>query len=94
MVTARYEFGGYIGMVGSKIRYSLDADVEGRDEEGINVEDLLESGETKADAARRGICDGRWNAQRVSGKDKEKDAQTWEHRERVRWKGVEVRKLF
>jgi hypothetical protein len=89
-VTARYEFGGYIGMVGSKIRYSLDADVEGRDELGVNVEDLLEAGEFKKGVERGGICDGRWNAQRGQGKD----VPAWEHRERVRWRGVEVRRLF
>jgi len=91
VTTARYEFGTYIGMVGSKIRYSLDPDVEGSDELGVGVEDLLESGEVKGEGARRGTCDGRWNMVRSEGG---KAAVGWEHRERVRWKPLEVRRLF
>jgi hypothetical protein len=89
--TARYEFGAYIGMVGSKIRYSLDPDIEGRDELGVGVEDLLESGEAKGEGSRRGLCDGRWNLTRSEAG---KAATGWEHRERVRWSPLGVQRLF
>ena len=91
VTTARYEFGAYIGMVGSKIRYSLDPDIEGRDELGVGVEDLLESGEAKGEGSRRGLCDGRWNLTRSEAG---KAATGWEHRERVRWSPLEVQRLF
>jgi hypothetical protein len=91
VTTARYELGAYIGMVGSKIHYSLDPDVEGSDELGVGVEDLLESGETKGEGNRRGLCDGRWNMVRAEAG---KTAAGWEHRERVRWRPLEVGRLF
>jgi hypothetical protein len=93
VTTARHEFGAYIGMVSSKINYSLAPDVEGSDELGVGVEDLLESGEWKiaANGGRRGVCDGRWNMVRSEAG---KAAAGWEHRERVRWRPLEVRRLF
>jgi len=93
VTTARYEFGAYIGMVSSKIHYSLAPDLEGRDETGVVVEDLLDSGEMKTDtlAGRRGVCDGRWNMVRSEAG---KATTGWEHRERIRWKPLEVRRLF
>ncbi len=91
LTTARYEFGAYIGMVGSKIHFSLNSDVDGKDELGVGVEDLLESGEAKGEGSRKGTCDGRWNMVRSEAR---KAAAGWEHRERVRWGPLEVRRLF
>ena len=74
-VTARFEFGGYIGMVGSKIQYSLEPDAEGKDEVGVTVEDLMSATESSCEAYS-GTCDGRWNLTA--------DNKGWEHKERAR----------
>lgn len=93
--TARHEFGGYIGMVGSQVTYDLTEDVEGRDEVGVEVGDLIDGGEGAGlqGLEGRGMCDGKWNARR--GKEG-KDMVSWEHREREKGRGrvLEVRRLF
>jgi hypothetical protein len=90
-VTARFEIAGYFGTTGSQIRYSLEPDIEGADEVGMSVENLL-VGEKGLEGSRIHVCDGRWNADMVNSRARK--ATGWQHRERIKWTPIGVDKLF
>lgn len=93
-----FDMAGFIGTVGSPIRYDLRPDVGSTDEKGglVDVRDLagdggeslLSSNGRGGEAAREGCC-GFWN--RVDGvvADK-KERERWWHTERGRWRSVEM----
>lgn len=89
----RFAVGGYIGDVGSKIRYSLRPDVDGMDEAVCGIEGaggLLDGGE---ETNPRDGCTGSWNldaGERSKGKGKDR----WWHTERGRWREMPLEKLF
>ena len=78
-----YDFNGFIGAIGSKITYSLKPDIAGSENAVVQVSDLRKSeGEGKEG------CTGLWNASHHAGK------KWWWHRERGRWRGVDLDKVF
>lgn len=93
-----FDMGGFIGTIGSPIRYHLRPDAGSTDEKGglVDVRDLTgDGGESLlsangrgGEAAREG-CSGFWN--RVDGvvADK-KERERWWHTERGRWTRVEL----
>lgn len=89
-VTARFEIAGFMGTIGSKIDYVLDADIEGSDECGVQVADLLVK-EQGREGSKIQVCDGRWNAWDEWG---DRAKKGWQHKERLKWKPVEIRRLF
>lgn len=89
----RFEVGGFIGDLGSKINYSLRPDVDGMDEAVCGIEGaggLLDGGE---ETNVRDGCTGSWNmeaGERSKGKRKDR----WWHTERGRWREMPLEKLF
>ena len=90
-----FDFQGFIGTIGSRIRYCLEPDVEGSDVALVNFRDLMggerEEGGGKERAAgleKEKGCRGEWNARNPNG------VKWWGHCERPRWKGVELQKFF
>lgn len=93
-----FDMAGYIGTVGSQIRYDLRPDVGSTDEKGglVDVRDLggdageslLSSNGRGGETVKEGCC-GFWN--RVDGvvADK-KERERWYHTERGRWSRVEL----
>lgn len=93
----RQTVGGYMGMVQSKIFYSLRPDIDGMDEAVVTMDGiggLLDGGE---ETNVRDGCTGSWNLNITvqgrsgrSGSGKEK----WWHTERGRWREVPLEKFF
>ncbi|TVY38506.1 hypothetical protein LSUB1_G006878 [Lachnellula subtilissima] len=89
----RFEVGGFIGDLGSKINYSLRPDVDGMDEAICGIEGaggLLDGGD---EMNLRDNCTGNWNmeaGERSKGKGKDR----WWHTERGRWREMPLEKLF
>ena len=78
---------GWVGTVGSRIRYVLDSDI------GSTERALAEEGDLLGDVwgvGKGGVggCAGLWNAGHPEGK------KWYTHVERGRWRGVAVEKLF
>ena len=82
-----YDFNGFIGMVGSKIYYTLKPDAPGSDDALFNVEMLLDG--TKEGKVKEG-CSGLWNASHHAGN------KWWWHTERWRFRreGWDVSRFF
>ncbi|KAI2635168.1 hypothetical protein GGS21DRAFT_539225 [Xylaria nigripes] len=81
---------GFMGEVGSKIEYVVEADEGAGDENGglRDIGDFLgDGGESLRDANHEG-CTGRWNTHDGAVVDK-KDRERWWHVERGRWQRVE-----
>ena len=89
-----FDFQGFIGTIGSRIRYCLEPDVEGSDVALVNFSDLTrgdgqvggkEKGETQ-----KGMewCNGEGNSRHPDG------VKWGGHCERPRWKAVELQKFF
>ena len=78
-----YDFNGFIGTIGSKVAYSLKPDVVGS-ESGVALISDLRKGEGEGKEG----CTGLWNASHHAGK------KWWWHRERSRWRGTDLDKLF
>jgi hypothetical protein len=92
----RQTVGGYIGLIQSKVYYSLRPDVDGMDEAVVTVDGiggLLDSGE---ETNVRDGCTGSWNlstgTQGKSGKTSGKER--WWHTERGRFREVPLEKFF
>lgn len=93
----RHTVGGYMGLIQSKIFYSLKPDIDGTDEAVVTVDGiggLLDGGE---ETNVRDGCTGSWNLHIAtqgktgkSGSGKEK----WWHTERGRWKDLPLEKFF
>ncbi|KAI1188793.1 hypothetical protein F5B17DRAFT_394304 [Nemania serpens] len=82
---------GFIGEVGSLIRYCLVPDAGASDENGglVDISDVLgDGGENLKDGNREG-CSGRWNTYNSFVADK-KDRERWWHTERGRWSAVKL----
>jgi hypothetical protein len=93
----RYTVGGFVGMIQSKVFYSLKSDGEGLDEALLTVDGvggLLDGGE---ETCVRDGCTGSWNChfgeQGRSGR-KEVGKDRWWHTERGRWREVGLEKFF
>ncbi|KAL9608530.1 MAG: hypothetical protein Q9167_006644 [Letrouitia subvulpina] len=80
-----FDLCGYIGTIGSKIRYSLEPDVPGNDRALIDFSDLFGGAE---EMAPKGGCTGMWNASHHAGK------KWWHHAERHRFRPVDLHKFF
>ncbi|KAI4132722.1 MAG: hypothetical protein LQ338_000552 [Usnochroma carphineum] len=80
-----FDIDGFIGTVGSKITYSLEADVPGSDSALIDFPDLVDG--SKEIAPRDG-CTGMWNASHHAGK------KWWSHTERSRYRPVDLQRFF
>ncbi|KAI1202363.1 hypothetical protein F5X97DRAFT_287471 [Nemania serpens] len=82
---------GFMGEVGSPIRYCLEPDADALDESGglVEISDVLgDGGENLKDGNREG-CSGRWNTYSGVVVDK-KDRERWWHTERGRWRAVKL----
>ena len=88
VVNAIFDFQGFVGTIGSQIYYSLKPDVGGigvgREEKAVVSVDDLRVGEGEGKEG----CEGKWNQGCPGGK------KWWWHRERARWREVDVEKLF
>ena len=89
-----FDFQGFIGTIGSRIRYCLEPDVEGSDVALVNFNDLTtgelggkEKATTEKEKAKE-WCRGEWNSRHPDG------VKWWGHCERPRWKAVELQKFF
>lgn len=85
-----FQLAGFIGTLGSPIRYHLLPDVGSTDQKGgiVDVRDLVgDYGESLA-AGREG-CTGAWNRREGVVADK-KEKEMWWHTERGRWTGVKL----
>ena len=85
-----FDFQGFIGTIGSRIRYCLEPDVEGSDVALVNFTDLTIGelgGKEKAEKGKE-WCKGEWNSRHPDG------VKWWGHCERPRWKPVELQKFF
>jgi len=94
----RQTAGGYIGLVQSKILYTLKPDIDGMDEAVVTVDGiggLLDGGE---ETHVRDGCTGSWNmnaaAQGKSGRQQSAGKDRWWHTERGRWRDVPLEKFF
>ena len=87
-----FDFQGFIGTIGSRIRYCLEPDVEGSDIALVNFSDLMRGEEDcaggKAEKEKAKWCKGEWNSRHPDG------VKWWGHSERPRWKAVELQKFF
>lgn len=79
--TARYELTGFVGAVGSAVKYVLEPDIEGSDEAIVTMKDLLREGEMVGGEGFKDGCVGAWN-ERVGGK------KGVAHAQRARWQEV------
>ena len=80
-----YDFNGFLGQIGSKMFYSLKPDVIGKEGEAIATVAQMRRGEEEE--GKEG-CTGLWNASHHAGK------KWWWHRERGRWRPVEMDSFF
>lgn len=93
----RFEVGGFIGLVNSKIFYSLKPDVDGMDEAVVQFEGvggLLDGGE---ETSSQEGCTGAWCLDfdpRKSNRAPNKKKDVWWHTERGRWKELPLEKFF
>ena len=94
----RQTAGGYLGLIQSKILYTLRPDIDGMDEAVVTVDGiggLLDGGE---ETHVRDGCTGSWNlnmaVQVKSGKQQSAGKEKWWHTERGRWKEVPLEKFF
>jgi hypothetical protein len=93
----RYAVGGFMGMIESKVHYSLKPDVDVMDESIVHVEGaggLLDAGE---EMNSKDGCTGNWNLEagtkgKNGGKGQGKDR--WWHSERGRWRELPLEKFF
>ena len=93
----RYAVGGFMGMIESKVHYSLKSDLDGMDESIVHVEGaggLLDAGE---EMNSKDGCTGSWNLEagtkrKNGGKGQGKDR--WWHSERGRWRELPLEKFF
>ena len=98
LVTEIFDFQGFIGTIGSRIRYCLEPDVEGSDVALVNFSDLMGEREEGCGGGKAGVekekgkekegCRGEWNARHSDG------VKWWGHCERPRWRGVELKRFF
>lgn len=79
-----FDFQGFIGTIGSRIRYCLEPDVEGSDVALANFGDLMGMEKEK----EKEVCRGEWNSRHPDG------VKWWGHCERPRWRGVELERFF
>jgi hypothetical protein len=77
---------GWMGRVGSPLKYVLDSDLGNPDRALVQEEDLLDLPPKGKDGTTG--CTGLWNASHGGGK------KWYGHVERRRWKGISVEKLF
>lgn len=91
----RFELGGFIGSIQSRINYTLKPDVEGMDESIIGIEGpggLLDAGD---EVSPRDGCTGSWNLESGSRvKSASKGKERWWHTERGRWKDIPLQTFF
>ncbi|KAL8874074.1 MAG: hypothetical protein Q9174_000545 [Haloplaca sp. 1 TL-2023] len=80
-----FDIEGYMGTIGSKISYSLDADVPGSDSALIDFPDLVSGSK---EVSPRDGCTGLWNASHHAGK------KWWNHTERHRYHSVDLHRFF
>ncbi|KAI9778906.1 MAG: hypothetical protein M1835_004818 [Candelina submexicana] len=80
-----YDINGFLGMIGSRIVYSLVPDLPGSDNAVIDVLDLLDSGK---EAHVKDGCTGMWNNHHPVGK------RWWSHTERYRYRPMDLQKFF
>lgn len=80
-----FDLNGFLGTVGSKIYYSLDPDVPGRDTALIDFPDIVDR---RDDVAGTEFCQGFWNASQSWG------ATEWQHTERPRYRSIDLQKFF
>lgn len=97
----RFEVGGYLGEVGSKIAYSLKPDVEGSDCAVGRFEELLRNASGEEEGVRGGKggdgCTGAWYLDvetRRKGKVVVRRKEEWWHTERGRWRELELERFF
>ena len=83
-----FDFQGFIGTIGSRIRYCLEPDVEGSDVALVNFGDLMGMEKEKEKEKGKEGCRGEWNARHPDGE------KWWGHCERPRWRGVELARFF
>lgn len=93
----RHTVGGYVGLVQSRVFYSLKPDIDGTDESVVSIDGiggLLDGGE---ETNVRDGCTGSWNlhiaVQGKSGKSGNGKDKWW-HTERGRWKILPLEKFF
>lgn len=87
VVNEIFDFNGFMGTVGSQIEYSLEPDVLGSDHALIDFEDIARSEEQGVDGPITG-CDGSWNSEHPAG------TRWWSHRERPRWRKLDLSSFF
>lgn len=80
-----YDLNGFMGTIGSRINYSLDADVPGSDHALIDFSDLM-GGEDET--GRTDSCRGTWNAGHPVG------VRWWQHTERPRYSALDLMTFF
>jgi hypothetical protein len=91
----RYAVGAFIGLVSSKVNYSLKPDVDGMDEAIVGVDGaggLLDGGD---EIHVKDGCTGSWHLDAgKSAKNGGKGKDGWWHTERGRWRELSLEKLF
>jgi hypothetical protein len=92
MLVERQTAGGFIGLVQSRITYSLKPDIDGADQALVTVDGPGGLLDGAAETHSRDGCTGGWNRGRSgkSGSSKEK----WSHTERGRWREIALEKFF
>jgi hypothetical protein len=89
----RFAVGGFMGIVESKINYSLKPDVDGSDEAIVGIDGRLGLLDNIEDNPRDG-CIGAWNSTRRAQAKVSRQKDEWLHTERKRWKELELRTFF
>jgi hypothetical protein len=91
----RFAVGGFMGLIQSKINYSLKPDIDGMDEAIVGIDGeggLLDGSE---ETCPKDGCTGSWNLMAgMQGKGGGKGKDRWWHTERGRWREVPLQKLF
>lgn len=91
----RFEVGGFIGQVESKISYSLKPDIDGMDEAIVRMNVLFDGGE---EIILRDGCTGNWNLDvdksSAGAKGRNLGKEGWWHTERGRWREIGLEKFF
>lgn len=96
----RFAVGGFMGLIQSKIHYSLKPDIDGMDEAILGIEGLLDGGE---EVSAKDGCTGSWNLMAGvqekgkgigGGGGERKGKDRWWHTERGRWREVPLGMLF
>ncbi|KAG9247608.1 hypothetical protein BJ878DRAFT_491977 [Calycina marina] len=93
----RQAVGGYIGLIQSKITYSLKPDIDGMDEAVVTIDGvgglLDDSEEVKMRDGCTGSCNMKMVVQGKKGRETS-GKEHWWHTERGRWKEVDLDKFF